>query len=76
MKTQGQVIDLRERLLNAAGRFGTKHSFKFVQSTCTPEQVHYLALGALAFANSVLELRELPDNLDRLIESLEQEVSR
>lgn len=71
MKSEQDIIDLRYRTMAAVREFGTRHGLPFVSSQSTPSEIHHMALGAIAFANTILETPGRPDNLGKLIEAME-----
>lgn len=71
MVTEADVIALREKVLTAWGPFAIRRGLPTAHKGCTAEQAHFMAMGAMAFANAVLELPDRPDNIGKLIIGIE-----
>lgn len=72
MKTEQDIIDLKKQLLNELVQLSNRHGHSFSGTAATSDQLHWMGLGAVAFANAVLELKDRPDNLGKMIETLGQ----
>jgi len=66
VKTQERIEAARARVLKASAEWGARYQLQFSCTEATAETIHYMALGALAFADDILEL-DRPDNLSRLL---------
>jgi hypothetical protein len=72
MKSYEDIEKLRRRLLEVLVEFGNHHNHKFDGTNLRADQLFYFGLGALSFADKVLEL-DRPENLLAGVEAMEKD---
>ena len=69
MKTEQDIIDLRERILAELNKFTDRRGHTPASNMTNSGQLYWMAVGALAVANYALQL-DRPENLDAMIEAM------
>jgi hypothetical protein len=72
MKSQHDIEQLRKKLLGLLVEFGERHEQLFAGKHIRADQLFYFGLGALSFADNVLESRR-PNNFVNAMESMERD---
>src|SRR5690349_4246373 len=72
MKTEQQIAATRLRIIDGVARFAAAFDFPLSMHEATAEQVHFLMLGALAFADDVLELYGQTDNMGAILAAMDK----
>ena len=70
MKTEAEVEAMRKRLVRAAYNFGHAAGMPFAAHQMTAEQLHFMALGAVAHSSWALD-RDTAFNFTNMLEALE-----
>lgn len=72
MKPESEITVTRDRIIAAVGEFGERYDLPAAGDQLTAREIQCMAMGALAFADDMLQL-DRPPNLSRLINAMEKD---